>query len=665
MISDEVYNSDLLMENATLREQLAVALRRVDELETERLGKARKRSSSGPIATHAPAITKRELKRRAPALSQPRQREALRLVATHAPAVTRHEPKRRAPVRNQAPRAEAPGVVLLRPVEQESERKSQSGDAQRDTRAEPSQQVAGMPVSSSTLTREQHGSTLGRAASNTIMLLSGQLVTWASTLILAAAYGRFLGATGFGELYLATTFTALVGFPIEFSFNQQLVRDVAQEPRAAHRYLTTALALKGVLWVTLYTLALLLSVVLGYSPEQRWLIAICGLMLVSTAVSSTLISIQTAYMQVGLAKFGVVLEKVLDMAAAVLLLRSGAGVRTVALVLLCGSVVGMMWQIMRVARIIGIRFVWDTRIARALIRSGMAFLAYGVLGVIYYRVDTVLLSVFGTDAAVGVYGAAYRLLDTLMFVPGIIISAVVSPIMSKYFVDNISKLRLTVEKSTLAMLLCSVPATAGLIVTAPNIIGWVYHRHDFVASAAVLQALAVGLIALYLNTVLTTVLVSTGQERKLPLMAAVALVFNVVINMVLIPRFMGLGAAWATSLTEILLLGIGLVLIDRTLIPVRLWSAAGKIVLATLAMAFVAHALATHTIVVIIPVATAVYIAMIAVLRVLPSEDFAQLKEAVLLRFKPRGGRGSDGGQALPQGISELATASGDLEAAS
>ncbi|HEX5572552.1 MAG TPA: hypothetical protein VFX31_14245, partial [Ktedonobacterales bacterium] len=64
-----------------------------------------------------------------------------------------------------------------------------------------------------------------RTFSNIMMLMSGQIVTWISTLILAAAYGRFLGATGFGELYLATTFTALVGFPIEFSFNQQIVRD--------------------------------------------------------------------------------------------------------------------------------------------------------------------------------------------------------------------------------------------------------------------------------------------------------------------------------------------------------------------------------------------------------------------------------------------------------
>ncbi|HZC07577.1 MAG TPA: flippase, partial [Ktedonobacterales bacterium] len=472
--------------------------------------------------------------------------------------------------------------------------------------------------------------------SNIVISMAGQLVTWASTLILAAAYGRFLGSTGFGELYLATTFTALIGFPIEFSFNQQIIRDVAREPHTAHRYITMGLTLKSVLWVVLFIVALALSVLLGYSPEVRLLIAITGLMLASTAVSSTLVSIQTAYMQPGLAKFGTVIEKVIDAVVAIILLRAGAGVVPVALVLLFGSLAGMVWQIVRVARMMGIRIEWDTQVARTLIHSGMAFLAYGVIGVIYYRVDTVLLSIFGTSAVIGVYGAAYRLFDTLTFVPGIVVASVMAPVLAKHSVDaDKSKMRFAVEKTTIAMLLCSLPAAAGLVVTAPNIIGFVYHRQDFVGSAGVLQALALGLVALYLNSVLTTVLVSTGHERQLPLMAIAALIFNVALNFFLIPRYMELGAAWATSLTELLLLGIGLAIIDRSLIPVRLLPITGKIIIASLAMAAVAHALGSFSIFFIIAVSIITYAITILALRVLPREDIERFSSALapLTRF--------------------------------
>jgi len=622
MVSDRAFVR-LQAENAVLRKQVTVAMLRLSTLESKKPGYRGVVSAPRAFAARTPIVTQRELRRQ------------IQMWSAGGQLQTRSARRDRQVQHRQASLALSPQSIAA------PGRQSRVSGAY----ARPARPVVVAPRAA-----RQHAQRLGSlsgAASNTIMLLVGQILTWGSTLILAAAYGRFLGAAKFGELYLATTFLALIGFPIESSFNQQIVRDVAREPRDAHRYITMALALKGALWAGLYILAQILAVALGYSSEERWLIAVCGLMLISTAVTSTLISIQTAYGRVGPAKFGVVLEKGLDCVLAVVLLRAGAGVQVVALVLLFGSVVGMCWQIVRVMRMIGIQLVWAPQVARDLMRSGVSFLVYGVLGVIYYRIDTVMLSVFGTSAAVGVYGAAYRLLDTLMFVPGIVIGAVVSPMMSKYFVDDGHKLRLTVEKSTLAMLLCSIPATAGLLVTAPNIIGFVYHRHDFVGSDGVLQGLAMGLIALYLNTVLTTVLVSTGQERKLPIMAAVALVFNVGINLLLIPHFMAIGAAWATALTEILLFVIGIVMIDRSLIPVQLWGATLKIIAATLLMAGVAYTMTTLNILIILPVAGVVYIGAILGLKVLPAEDLARLTGA-LSRFKRRGARVADASKAQP-----------------
>src|SRR5260370_35734371 len=90
---------------------------------------------------------------------------------------------------------------------------------------------------------------LRRVISNVVISLLGQAITWFSTILLTAAYGRFLGDTKFCELYFAITFVALIGFPIAFGFNQQLTRDVAQRPEQALRYLTNTPILKFLLWL--------------------------------------------------------------------------------------------------------------------------------------------------------------------------------------------------------------------------------------------------------------------------------------------------------------------------------------------------------------------------------------------------------------------------------
>jgi len=127
---------------------------------------------------------------------------------------------------------------------------------------------------------------LRKVIGNAIISLLGQAVTWTSTMVLTISYGRFLGDEKFGELYFAITFVGLIGFPIDAGFNDQLMRDVAQEPSKALRYTTNILCFKIILWIILYGLILLLSLLLGYNDETRIVVAICGISLLTSSITS-------------------------------------------------------------------------------------------------------------------------------------------------------------------------------------------------------------------------------------------------------------------------------------------------------------------------------------------------------------------------------------------
>ncbi len=274
---------------------------------------------------------------------------------------------------------------------------------------------------------------LRRVIGNATISLIGQGVTWISTLLLTIAYGRFLGDFKFGELYFAITFVALIGFPLEFGFNQQVTREVAQKPAGAARYLSNTVLIKGLLWLCLYGLILLACWLLGYSSEQRILVAICGITLFSAAVANTLSAIYYAFERVFFPVVGTIFEKGLAALIGILLLKYGAGVQAMALVLLGGSLANMTWQAICVFRIpeVRTRFKVDLAMMRQLVAASIPFLIYGVLGVIYYRLDTVLLSLMTNTEVVGWYGAGYKLFDTLVFLPNLIIMAIMYPVFSK------------------------------------------------------------------------------------------------------------------------------------------------------------------------------------------------------------------------------------------
>src|SRR5258708_151218 len=138
---------------------------------------------------------------------------------------------------------------------------------------------------------------LRKAINNIAISLLGQGITWISTILLTAAYGRFLGGTRFGELYFAITFVALIGFPLEFGFNQQLIRDVALEPEQARRYLTNTLLLKLLIWLPFCGFLVGISWLLGYSANERLVIEICSLTMLSTALTNVFAGLHSAFVR--------------------------------------------------------------------------------------------------------------------------------------------------------------------------------------------------------------------------------------------------------------------------------------------------------------------------------------------------------------------------------
>ncbi|MGZ3626750.1 MAG: flippase [Ktedonobacteraceae bacterium] len=466
---------------------------------------------------------------------------------------------------------------------------------------------------------------LRKVVGNTVISLLGQGVTWTSTLLLTIAYGRFLGDVKFGELYFAITFVLLIGFPIEFGFNQQLTRDVAQDPSKALGYLSNILIIKVILWSILYTCMLAICWLLGYSVEQRMLIALCGITLLSGSIANAFGALHYAFERVAYPTIGTTLEKGLSAVVGILALKYGASVEVMACILMGGSLINACWQAIWAFRLLGLHLSVDIILIKGLLLTGIPFLTYGVLGVIYYRIDTVLLSLMTSTAVVGWYGASYRIFDTLVFLPSLVISAIMYPVFSKLSMHSLSQLRIAVEKSLNFLLFLGIPITVGLIVAAPAIIGFLYHRPEFEHSVPALQALAPGLLFLYINSVLSSTLISTKREKKIMLMAAIALIFNLGLNLLLIPRYLQVGAAVVTSLTELLLISLAVFFTPRSLLPLGSIRVGAKALAASLVMAAIIWMMRTVNLLLILPVAMAVYFTTAMLLATIPRDDVRAL----------------------------------------
>lgn len=476
---------------------------------------------------------------------------------------------------------------------------------------------------------------LRHVINNTFISFLGQAITWISTLLLTIAYGRFLGAVKFGELYFAITFISLIGVPIEAGYSSQIIRDIAQEPGKALQYFSNIMLIKLVIWPLTLLFALGSSWLLGYTAEVRILVGISGFYLLGSAITGTLKSLHYAFERPIFPVVGTIIEKGLSAILGILLLRMGAGVEMMAVVMVIASFASGLWMAVWFFRRVGFSFTIDFSLIRQIVRTNIPFLIYGLMLVSYDRIDTVLLSLMTNSSVVGWYVAGIRIFDTLGFIPNLIIMTIMYPIFSKLSTASDEGLKFVVEKSINFMLFCSIPVTVLLIVAAPNVIHFLYVRQEFNATIPVLQALAPGLIFLFINFPISAILLSKKQDKKIPIMGAIALVFTVAANIILIPFFQHIGAAIVTALTEVLLFVVGIAFTPRHLLPLGSLRVGFKTLIASLVMALVILPMHELHILFILPVAIVVYLAAAVLLGTIPREDYQAIFNAIRQKVKP------------------------------
>ncbi|MDP9372608.1 MAG: oligosaccharide flippase family protein [Chloroflexota bacterium] len=485
--------------------------------------------------------------------------------------------------------------------------------------------------------------TLRRAVGNSTVLMASQAVTWIASFGLSLALGRYLDVADFGRLYLAMSFAAIFGVLAGFGLDRQFVRAVAREPHLAGAYLVNSLAIKVVVGAATYLLILALTCLLGYTPEVALTIALFNVVLLLSGPAALLGAVYQAAERLFYVSVGDVLNKIIVSAGAILLLVRGYGPTPVAAVFVAGGAVSLAWNLLFLHKVLpadwrsaatpaAVLRMLDLRTMRMLAAGGVPFLLYAALGSVYFRVDVVLLSKLTDTAVVGWYGAAYRLFETLVFLPNIVAATIMLPILARLSTQSRDDLRLALGKGLDVMTMLGLPICTGLFVLAEPIIRLIFPDPEFSNAVPALQWLAVALFLLYVNTVLGTLLISLDLEKKIVVVSGLALVFNLAANWLLIPHFRHVAAAATTTATEVLLLVYFLAAVPRDLLSrgslavlLKAGGAAGAMVVAL-------WGLRGQSVLLLVPVGGLVYCLSALPLRLVPAKDLRLFKEAIATR---------------------------------
>ena len=368
---------------------------------------------------------------------------------------------------------------------------------------------------------------------------------------------RVLGAEGYGILNTALSLAALTIALTDLGLTQYTVREVAADRTRASRFLVNFAALRLGLAVPATAVALGIGVALGYERSLLLAVGFACVYFAAQSLKGYGYSFFQAFENLRYQALSVVVEKLLViLAGGVLLYLTVSPALT-----LLGMAVGMVlvtgltlwWVTRHVAPFqpaeVDARFVGDS------LRTLIPFALAGLFGMMYFRIDTIIVEALLGATAAGQYGLAFRIVEALNMLPLIVVHATLYPRLSSLFSEGAyDELRVLTRLGGGALLAASVPIALVLTLSASLLVGWIATDPELGPAGPALQVLCWVFPLICIRYLLYTALLALHEQRFIAAALGAGMVFNVVLNLVLIPSLGINGAAIATIGSEIVLL---------------------------------------------------------------------------------------------------------------
>ncbi len=363
---------------------------------------------------------------------------------------------------------------------------------------------------------------------------------------------RYLDIDNYGVLMFALAFVELCSIGLDLGLSTILTREIAKDKIKMNAYFNNIIFIKIILsFITLFIVSLIL-IFAGYGEIINFIIIILFIAAIINSFASLPSSIFQAFNKMYYLSICRILASIIIFLGALVLIKFNASVFQFSFLYLISSIILLIFSfIIYLLKFKGkLFFVYNKILWLKLIKFALPFGISVIFVTIYYRIDSVMLKYFRTDAEVGFYNAAYGFILALSFIQGIIITAIF-PIMSRLYVDSKILLKNLYENSFKILAILAFPIGISITLLADKIILLIY-GDKFENSVLPLQILVWALVFMFLNVATANLLNVVNKQKIVAFQIILAAIFNVLANIYAIPKFGSVGASITTVLSEIL-----------------------------------------------------------------------------------------------------------------
>lgn len=389
-----------------------------------------------------------------------------------------------------------------------------------------------------------------RILDNFLALFAAQSVAVMAGLISTAFLARALGPEAYGILGFGTAVLSYFGLLAVLGTDFYGMREIARDPDRARKLVAQILGLRLVLVAIASILFLLVLSRIDQPDRVKTVMVVQGAGLFVTAL--TLDFIFQGLQRMRVIAFRQAAAAVLVLIAVVLLIRSPDDLFIAAGIPVAMIALTITWlAFLTHRRIIPLGIDFDPAAWRPILRASLPIVIAGVMATIFLNIDIVMLGFLAEPRAVGLYVGVSKIFVIALMMGGLIGGAF-SPALAAAWPKS-EEMRIRYRDFMAAVMFVGAPVAALGVAFPADIIAIIFGS-EFIGGEAALILLMTTVIFGHGCIASASALINWNDQTAQMVVYAMGAAANVVLNLVLIPRYGIEGAAMATLAAQLLIL---------------------------------------------------------------------------------------------------------------
>lgn len=370
-----------------------------------------------------------------------------------------------------------------------------------------------------------------------------------------------VGNASYGEYAILFNFSFLLNIILDFGVTQFNNKNIAQNNHLLTKHFSSLFSLKLVLGIVYFVVTILLGFIIGYDYRYMKLLSVLA---VNQFLISMILYLRSSLLGLHLFKtdsFVSVADRIIMIFLCLGLLLRWFGIEIDIMTFVYSQTIG--YFLTAVIAFITVYYKtdhftlkWNWPFSLMILKQSFPFAILVLLMTFYNRLDSVMLGVLlpagvGAEQA-GIYAKAFRLLEAGNMI-AYLFSVQLIPIFSRMLKhkENVEQL---VKLSFILLVTPALVVSVGCFFYSNELSAMI--NHGVTDSAIEFSILMLCFTAVSATYIFGTLLTANGNLKQLNTMAIIGICINLVLNFILIPRYMAMGSAISSLITQFFTAGI-------------------------------------------------------------------------------------------------------------